>query len=102
MEKIKTIRLYRYNIGITEENDCTEYMTMDYFDSFDVEEEEDIISGCIGNGEKYSYLAMQEMCFKCDEIFRMPDGEKSFFTLIQILCQYEVYFLTDIERRIWK
>lgn len=84
MEKIKTIRLYRYNIGITEENDCTEYMTMDYFDSFDVEEEEDIISGCIGNGEKYSYLAMQEMCFKCDEIFRMPDGEKSFFTLIQI------------------
>lgn len=46
MEKIKTIRLYRYNIGITEENDCTEYMTMDYFDSFDVEEEEDIISGC--------------------------------------------------------
>ena len=66
MEKIKTIRLYRYNIGITEENDCTEYMTMDYFDSFDVEEEEDIISGCIGNGEKYSYLAMQEMCFKCD------------------------------------
>lgn len=43
MEKIKTIRLYRYNIGITEENDCTEYMTMDYFDSFDVEEEEDII-----------------------------------------------------------
>ena len=29
MEKIKTIRLYRYNIGITEENDCTEYMTMD-------------------------------------------------------------------------
>lgn len=85
MKKISSIQLYRYNIG-ADETFCTEYIAMDYFDTFYVKEEKNVIRGCIGNQKETedNYLALQEMCFMGEETFKEPDKEKMFLTLIQI------------------
>lgn len=101
-KRVVSIRLYRYNIGQMKTGNDDKFAVLDYFDTFSVGQETDIISGCIGkkqeevSGDEQNHLALQEMCFESEEEFHGPDREKMFLTLIQVFVNTD-YVWTSLE-----
>lgn len=113
-KRVVSIRLYRYNIGQMKTGNDDKYAVLDYFDTFSVEQETDIISGCIGkktdkkqdekSNDEQNHLALQEMCFESEEEFRGPDKEKMFLTLIQVFVNTDYVWtsLKEVQDLLWK
>ena len=113
-KRVVSIRLYRYNIGQMKTGNDDKYAVLDYFDTFSMEQETDIISGCIGkktdkkqdevSNDEQNHLALQEMCFESEEEFRGPDREKMFLTLIQVFVNTDYVWtsLKKVQDLLWK